>query len=1094
MAGPSGPAYMRKDGYFMKAMKRRLLSLLLAMAMVCTLVPSALAAADLSVAVNATPSSTEITAGTPITFTATLGALSGTGSENYDAVNPTWSITPNTGATINSSTGAVSITAAGTYTIKAEGTANKKSTVTDGAVANTKGYEGTAQVTITEAQQQTPVVNSVVITPTTAVELTLGNTTTATAQLGATVNVSNGASQNVTWDSSDKTVATVSATGLVTGLKAGTTEITATSVDKGSDGSPIVARKSITVKNPAATATGTITTNATTFQANGSVTFLLTVNSGAENVKDVVWSSSDSSSVTFQTNNGTLTSGSTTVVANLLKAGNVTITATMRDSSSNPIGTATKAITISSPLTITPNQQTLTYYGQSVTLTAYYGNTIATNVSWSIEDAQASNPYNNGYVTLSPLATAGSATVTAVATTSRTTPTYIRATYVVGNETFIARCPIYTSYSGASFATATVYSDNGGYALGDLDDAGKSSIVDQLDSYFYSTTNGRYGVAYVRFTSTTSGNYGSLNASTNYDYYVDRYTAGTSNRSLRDVVFYPGTAKGPASFPVTVYYYTANGTSSNTSSVSGTITLNVTEGTSSGDITYTASIGDDVYFDMGDFEDFYYSKTSRGTLDRVTFTMPSGGYLYSDRNRLSSSNATCYVSPRSTENDLGSVYFSPTGTTASRAGTVRVGFTAYGNRSNVSGTVAITYLNGAAKDITYSTVGGSVTLDHQDFIDAYKEVTGKTAPSNLTIQFQEVPSNGTLTYTGGSKDVDLTKSNVRSNKYSTKTTGSYRLNQLTYTGTRGTDTIEYIAYSGSAAQFTGKVVFNGSTGGQAVMFSQNDFVRANSVMSNAVKVRFVTPTNGTLTMNGANAAGIDIASSLLGSVSYKPKAGFNGTDKIIFAAYDSRNQLAASGSVNITVVGNTGTGTTTPGGVTDVSQFKDVSSTAWYRNDLATLVSQGIITGKGEGKFDPLGTVTYGEALKMILEACGYTATLGTGSNWAINYKNLAVSNGWISSSIDLNAAISRNATAELAARVMGVAPATGGSPFADEANAYAVALYYTNPQIFVGDNTTGKLLFKNGSPLLRQEVCAVICRVRNYHTQHTTNTMPDGI
>lgn len=656
--------------------------------------------------------------------------------------------------------------------------------------------------------------------------------------------------------------------------------------------------------------------------------------------------------------------------------------------------------------------------------------------------------------------------------------------------------------------SATVYLDTTEYLLSDEDDAGKKSVYDQINDYYLSGSN---YVTWVRFTS-VDDSCGSLSANLNYTYYMDsRNVSGSRVGLLSDVVFVPKKV-GTASFPFEVGTYSSGSSTAYT----GLLTIKVEEGASTGDIVYTASLGEDVSFDVADFEDFYASKYSRGSLEYVTFgSSSSNGTLYNEDGK-SAGSTSYYVSPSSRQKGLDGIYFSPK-SSMKKSTTVKISFTAYGTTRNntgegeVSGTVSILYLNDSAKDITYNTTGGKVTLDPKDFEEAYKEATGsKTAPSNLTIEFQDVPSNGTLTYTGGTRDKDLTRSNVKSTRYTTRSSGSNRLAQLTYSGTKGKDTISYIAYSGSTAQFTGKVVFNGaaavptdvvvtygSTGGQAVAFSQNDFVRANSVMSNAVKVRFTVPANGTLQMSGANAAGIDIAASLLGSVSYKPRAGFNGTDKIIFAAYDASNAVVASGSVNVTVVGNPSTGTsggTNPGGVTDVSQFKDVSAGAWYRNDLATLVSQGIITGKGEGKFDPLGTVTYGEALKMILEACGYTATLGTGSNWAINYKNLAVSNGWISSSIDLNAAISRNATAELAARVMGVAPATGGSPFADEANAYAVALYYTNPQIFVGDNTTGKLLFKNGSPLLRQEVCAVICRIRTYHTQHTTNTMPDGI
>jgi len=57
---------------------------------------------------------------------------------------------------------------------------------------------------------------------------------TASIEVGETVNLSavvapSGASQGVTWSSSDDTKATVSAGGVVTGVAAGTATITATS-------------------------------------------------------------------------------------------------------------------------------------------------------------------------------------------------------------------------------------------------------------------------------------------------------------------------------------------------------------------------------------------------------------------------------------------------------------------------------------------------------------------------------------------------------------------------------------------------------------------------------------------------------------------------------------------------------------------------------------------------------------------------------------------------------------------------------------------------------------------------------------------------
>lgn len=663
----------------------------------------------------------------------------------------------------------------------------------------------------------------------------------------------------------------------------------------------------------------------------------------------------------------------------------------------------------------------------------------------------------------------------------------------------------------------TVYDSNPGYALTDDPDEGSKSIVDRIDDWVYTRYKNDFDSYQVKFIDSEDDVDGG---------YLDADTGWYDEDDLDEVIFTPDTLSSSKKSDTISYRFTLRVYESSKPSdykeYAGTMIFTVKEGTSAsgGDIIYTAALGEDVYFDVSDFEDFFAEKYDE--LDYVVFGSSStNGTLYNEDDKPAGTTTKYYVDPDGKEKGLDGIYFSPK-SSMKKSTTVKISFTATGTRRSSSkqtidleGTVSIIYLNDSAKDITYSTTNGKVTLDPKDFEEAYKEATGsKTAPSGLTIEFQNVPTNGTLTYTGGSKDKDLTKSTVKSNRYTTKSSGSYRLAQLTYSGTKGKDTIDYIAYSGGTAQFSGKVVFNGtaavptdvvvgpfySTAGQPAAFSQNTFTAASSAMSNAVKVRFVAPANGTLTMSGASAAGTDIAVSLLNLVSYQPKAGYNGTDQIIFAAYDAKNAVVASGTVNVQVIGNPTTTTpTTPGGstggVTDVSQFKDVASGAWYRDNLATLVKKGVISGKGEGKFDPKGTVTYGEALKMVLQACGYSAVAGTGSQWAINYKNLAVSRGWISNDIDLNAAISRNATAELAAKVLGVSPVTSGSPFADEANAYAVALYYTTPQIFVGTTNPngGKPLFENNKPLLREQVCAVICRVMDYHTQHTTNTMPDG-
>lgn len=1103
------PPDMRKDGYFMKSMKRRLLSLFMAMVMVCSLVPVALAAdADFTATISGITSPLTLGANGEVSASPSVSLPTDSSATGFTISTYSWSVSPTDGATVTQNSlesPSIKFTKAGSYTVSVTGNATKPATtppqpeaptptdITDtGSSTETKTYSATFSVTVNEAAAA---VTNVTVNPTT-MQFTVGDT--AEKEITATVTGNSSlqdGDKGVEWSSnngnvvvtSDSTKANTAKVKLNTNATAGTATITATSTkDKTKS-----ATCTVTIGAPTATIGGatnmkfggtqelTVTTVAT-----GDVTWT----SSAPSVLKVEKSAADPKKATVTA----LAEGSAEITATI-GTGNTATVAKLKISVAKPI-----KLDISSNSSGNSTSSTLTGINSRLNLT------VSTDVANNVTISSVTWKKSNDCVFL------GGTTSTTVAVYANSVGTAtVTADVILSDGTKASVSQVITVKSGANYSIgASVYVESSGYSLGDEDDKGKDSIIEQIDAKLGSS---RY-CKYVWF-DTTSHTKGDLDAYKSGSGHPtnDRYDADDA----ADVVFTPDSSAkvgDVATFTLTVEddkgtVYTFE------------VSFTLIEGTSAGDITYSAALGEDVYFDVSDFEDFYNDKYSSGYLEYVTFgSSSSNGTLYNEDGKTAGSSSY-YVDPsKSSQKSLDGIYFSPK-SSMKRSTTVKISFTARGTKRNdtgtgeVSGTVTIFYLNDSASDIVYNTTAGKVTLDPKDFNEAYKQATGsKTAPSNLTIEFQNVPSNGTLTYTGGSKDKDLTKSNVKSNRYTTKSSGTYRLAQLTYTGTRGKDTIDYIAYSGGTAQFSGKVVFNGtaavptdvvvtygSTGGQAVRFSQNDFVSANSAMSKATKVRFVAPANGTLLMNGASASGVDIATTLLGTVTYQPKSGFNGQDKIIFAAYDASNNTVASGTVNITVIGNPTTGTTpggTPGGVSDVSQFKDVSATAWYRDNLATLVRKGIITGKGDGKFDPLGTVTYGEALKMVLESCGYTAALGTGSNWAINYKNLAVSRGWISSDIDLNAAISRNATAELTAKVLGVSAVTSGSPFADEANGYAAALYYTSPQIFAGSPNPngGKPLFKNSSPLLRQEVCAVICRVSDYHAQHTTNNMPDGI
>ncbi len=791
------------------------------------------------------------------------------------------------------------------------------------------------------------------------------------------------------------------------------------------------------------------------------------------------------------------------VTVKALRAGTTTITVSGGGKS------ATCRVTVGGNLEVTPTKATLTHLGDEATFTAKFNGSRVRDVEWD-----CANPK---YIDLKDNKD-GSATISALATTPSGGTTVTATYWDDSNQKYTASANVVVSYSAKNVATVTVYNSTDSYNLDDPDDDGDDSIVEQMEDYFDDTKNGYYGLASVEFNS-RSDTYGSLSATTSREYDVD----GSSNSKydISDVTFSPSSTKtGTATFDVTANVYRSNGKT--TTPVSCTISFKVVDGKASGgDVEYTASLGEDVQFRTSDFEDFWDDAYSRGELESVSFKVSGGTLRDSDGKTVGSKE--CYASPTRNQIDLDGVYFEPNSATSKKAGTVKFSFTATGYARNSSksttrtGTVSITYMGGSPKDITYTVnANGSVNLKASDFTAAYKEATGSTAPSGMTIVLQGVPRNGTLTYTDSSKskptDVKLTSSNIKNRSFTTRSSGTNQINDVSYSGNSGTDTIEYIAYSGNSAQFTGKIVFNGaptaptnlsvtftSTNGAAATLSSAAFTTANAtVMGKTYRLRFTAPTNGSLLLNGATTAvGVDIFPSNLGSVSYRPKAGFNGSDKCLFMAYDASGNLTGSGTVNFVVVGNPAN-TTTPGttpGASSISQFKDVPATAWYRTELADLVSKGIIKGKSATSFAPRDNVTYGEALKMVLRAAGHTAEEGTGNNWAINYKNLAVSKGWISNDIVLTNAISRAAMADLVAKVLGVASSGAASPFADTANGYAIALYNTTPRIFNGETgKDGKLYFNGGDSLKREQICAVIYRVNQYYTNANSNQMPDGI
>ena len=185
--------------------------------------------------------------------------------------NVTWSSDDESVATVEN--GIVTAIKAGTATITA--------TAADGS-----GEKATCSVTVKEAA----------IVPVTSVSLdktTLGLTKGETARLTATVEPNNATNKNVTWSTSNASIATVN-NGEVTAVSAGTATITATADGKS-------ATCTVTVTAATVPVTGvTLNKTSTSLYVGDTETLTATVQPGNASNQNVTWSTSDASVATVE--------------------------------------------------------------------------------------------------------------------------------------------------------------------------------------------------------------------------------------------------------------------------------------------------------------------------------------------------------------------------------------------------------------------------------------------------------------------------------------------------------------------------------------------------------------------------------------------------------------------------------------------------------------------------------------------------------------------------------------------------------------------------------------------------------------------------
>ncbi len=106
--------------------------------------------------------------------------------------------------------------------------------------------------------------------------------------------------------------------------------------------------------------------------------------------------------------------------------------------------------------------------------------------------------------------------------------------------------------------------------------------------------------------------------------------------------------------------------------------------------------------------------------------------------------------------------------------------------------------------------------------------------------------------------------------------------------------------------------------------------------------------------------------------------------------------------------------------VASVAPYTDVAKDRWSAGPIDYCKSQGIISGVGEGRYDPTAQLTGLQFAKMLLSALGYDSVSEklVGAEWGINTSKLAISEAKIAGGVDsktLEGPLSRQDACQLA-------------------------------------------------------------------------------
>lgn len=533
-------------------------------------------------------------------------------------------------------------------------------------------------------------------------------------------------------------------------------------------------------------------------------------------------------------------------------------------------------------------------------------------------------------------------------------------------------------------------------------------------------------------------------------------------------------------------------------------------------ITYQVSPGEKVDFNRSDFSRVFQDAYSGYDLRYVTFTPDSaydssGGLVYYDygekyERSFTKSNFSGY-NYYYDNSGFGDYPLNDLSFVASNSfnGNLSLSFRAWYDSSRYAdGTLVIQAKETVSRgDIRYNTASGiNVQINPNDIA----RFLNKAYPGSALqyVKLAGVPETGTLYYnyysvsSYGSSSLRLTSSNCANQPlyFSPSGTTQYALSELTYvpSGSNYCGVIPFTAYGSGSRSVQGSILISVNSAAvqdvygvtpvntsvnfpaDAIYNAVSTAVSYGSSLSSIQLLALPDSYKGTIYVGSGsvkantNTRYVYSGSSGGGRISdlrFAPASGFTGSVEIPYVAYNSSAKAIASGRLCLGIVNQ-------------LKSYRDVSSSVWCYKYVAELSDSKVIDGYPDGYFRPDKTVTYGQALKLIMLAADYKAQDPTGKHPFSGYLARAKADGLLTGvkESDLDRPISRLAVAQVTAKAMKLSMSNLSSvkPFTDTGDVYVQALSAAG--IVEGYFSNGTSTFKPASTMTRGQISAIVWRM----------------